>query len=153
MDRSPFVGGLVFVSVLFLFFLMIIPVGALDITASGEWTDTTINANNLVAGAGSQLTSTYTSSSGIVKLSISGCTGGTDTWKVTVVRSDSSWPFTLSARKGEGSYQVITTTAADFFSGADNTSDIPLQFKLENVSITITPGNYSTTVTYWVVDT
>ena len=125
---------------------------AISISASGGWSET-INADDLVSGAGSDLKSSYESATDATLLTISECQNSDDTWKVNVRYSSSSWPFTLSVKKSGGNYQTITTTQADFFSGSGNTSNIALQYKLEGMSIKIAPGTYSTTITYTVVDT
>ncbi|HPW48326.1 MAG TPA: hypothetical protein PLJ97_03200 [Candidatus Saccharibacteria bacterium] len=125
---------------------------AISISASGGWSET-IDENDLVAGAGSDLKSTYESATNATLLTISGCQNSDDTWQVKVSYSSSNWPFSLSVKKSGGNYQTITTTQATFFSGSGDTSNIALQYKLEGMSIKIAPGTYSTTITYTVVDT
>jgi len=125
---------------------------AISISASGGWSET-IDENDLVAGAGSDLKSTYESATNATLLTISGCQNSDDTWQVKVSYSSSNWPFSLSVKKSGGNYQTITTTQTDFFSGKGDTSNIALQYKLEGMSIKIAPGTYSTTITYTVVDT
>jgi len=125
---------------------------AISISASGGWSET-IDENDLLSGAGSDLQSTYESATDATLLTISECQNSDDTWQVSVSYSSSSWPFTLSVKKSGGNYQTITTTQADFFSGSGDTSDIALQYKLEGMSIEIAPGTYSSTITYTVVDT
>ena len=135
----------------------------ISIDATGDWSET-IDASDLQAGAGSDLKSTYESAAGTGLLTISGTSGNGDTWRVDVQRSDTTWHtnfFTLSVKRtGDGSgggsisggtvYQVIGESNVEFFSGTGDRSGIPLQFKLEGMSLQVPPGIYSTTVTYTV---
>lgn len=130
-----------------------------DISASGGWTET-INALDLVSGAGTDLTDTYESGSGATVVSI---TTGTS-WRVDVSRSDNVWhaDFTLHVQRtsdgtGVGSisggeaYQGITATDTEFFSGSQDRTGIDLQYKLTGMSVKAGPQTYNTTVTFTVV--
>jgi len=134
----------------------------ISIDATGDWSET-IDASDLQAGAGSDLKSTYESAAGTGLLTISGTSGNGDTWRVDVRRSDTTWHtnFTLSVKRtGDGTgggsissraaYQAIGLSDAAFFSGAGDRSGIPLQFKLEGMSLQVPPATYSTTITYTV---
>lgn len=136
----------------------------ISIDATGGWSRT-ITAADLEAGAGSDLKSTYESAAD-PSLTISGTAGNDDAWRVDVRRADTDWHsnLTLSVKRtgggtGGGSitggtaYQAIGTSDAEFFSGAGDRSAIPLQFKLEGMSLQVPPDTYSTTITYTVVDT
>lgn len=140
------------------------PALAIDIDVIGGWSRT-ITAADLQAGAGSDLISTYESAADQASATIFNTAGNTDAWRVDVRRSDTNWHpnFVLSVRRtGDGTgggvvsggtvYQAITTTDAEFFSGTGDRSNIPIQFKLEGMSIQVPPSNYSTTVVYTVVD-
>lgn len=88
------------------------PAQALDISVSGSWS-WTINANDLISGAGSNLKSSYESDSNAVSINISGATSDTDKWRVDVSKIDTYWPsnFTLYIKRtsdgvGWGVYQV-----------------------------------------------
>ncbi|MDI3543419.1 MAG: hypothetical protein PWP57_1024 [Candidatus Atribacteria bacterium] len=150
--RKLFFTTFVFLIALFLLFPGVSL--AISIAATGGWSET-IDKDDLVSGAGSDLKSSYESASGATLLTISGCTGDTDTWKVRVSRTDYNWHsnFVLYVRRGEDDYQAITTTDSDFFSGAGDTANIALQYKLTGMSVQIPPATYSTTITYTVVDT
>jgi hypothetical protein len=132
-----------------------------DITAVGGWSET-IDATDLISGAGSDLTDTYESSSGATAVSIT----HPSPWRVDIKRSDSVWHsnFALYAERtsdgsGSGSisggqaYQEITTIDAEFFSGDQDRSSIDVRYRLTGMSVEAGPGTYSTTVTYTVVDT
>jgi hypothetical protein len=131
-----------------------------EITATGGWTET-IDAADLISGAGSDLTSTYESASNATDLDITSIRF----WRVDVDRSDTTWhgDFTLSVRRtsdGSGSgtisgglaYMEITTTTTQFFSGTFNRTDVTTQYQLTGMSVDVPPDTYTTTVTYTVVD-
>jgi hypothetical protein len=136
---------------------------ALDISLDGIWS-LTIDSSDLVSGAGSDLVTQYESASDQVLLEISNSAGGGDLWRVDVSRSDISWngDLTISCKRtssGSGgsvsgglSYQDITGSDQEFFTGSDDVVDISIQYLLDGVSITIPPDLYSTTVVYTVVD-
>jgi len=138
--------------------------GAIEITATGPWS-LTIDADDLVAGAGSDLVSTYESNADQAVIVISNTTGNEDNWRVDVKRSDTTWhnDFVLSVRRtGDGTgggaitggsgYQAVGTADSAFFSGAGDRSNIPIQLQLSGVSLQVAPNTYSTTITYTVVD-
>jgi len=137
---------------------------AIDITAIGDWSRT-VTAADLQAGAGSDLISSYESAADAGDLTISGTGGTGDVWRVDVRRTDTTWhgDFTLSIKRtGAGSgggsidggtaYQAVGTANAELFSGAGDRSGIPVQFRLEGMSVQVPPNTYSTTVTLTVVD-
>lgn len=148
-----------------LLFLLLVKAEAIDISTTGGWTQT-INASNLVSGAGSNLTDTYESVTTATLLTISNTIDKNDNWRVDVKRTDSTWHgnFTLSVKRttngvGPGSvsgglsYIAIQTTDSQFFSGAGNKNNINLQYQLTGMSVSVAPQTYSTTITYTVVDT
>ena len=51
-----------------------------------------------------------------------------------------------------GCAQKFTPTDSALFSGAGDRLDIPLQYRLDGISIDLPPGSYATTVVYTVVD-
>lgn len=138
----------------------------ISIDATGDGWAETIDAADLQAGAGSDLVGAYESATDAGSLTISGTAGNDDAWRVEVRRTDSTnWHsnFILSVKRtgggsgggsitGGDAYQAIGTSDATFFSGAGDLSDIPLQFKLEGLSLKVPPDTYSTTITYTVVD-
>lgn len=134
---------------------------ATDISVIGSWSET-IDENDLLAGAGTDLKNSYESPNNQVSITISGTTGS---WRVDIKRVDANWHADLSLsvrRTGSGvggsvsggdTYTEITGTDQPFFTGSDGVSGITAQFKLSGISIQVMPDNYSTTVYYTVVDT
>jgi hypothetical protein len=135
------------------------------VDVSGAWS-LTLGADDLQAGAGSGLNSTYESGNSQAAVTVSDTTDPLDTWRLDVSRTDAAWDsrLTLSVRRtgdgtGQGAlsggtgYHEIGLMDSTFFSGAGDRLSVPLQLKLTGVSLQIPPGAYSTTVTYTVVDT
>lgn len=125
-----------------------------------------IDKSDLIAGAGTDLISTYESTSDQVSINISGTTSGEDNWRVDVKRVDTDWHNDLSLyaqRTSNGSgggtisggsqYMAVTTGDQTFFSGRGDRTGIEVQLKVSGVSIQIPPGTYTTTLYYTVVDT
>ena len=139
-------------------------VEAIDISATGGWIET-IDASDLISGAGSDLIDAYESISDATSIDISNTANKNDNWRVDVRRSDGTWhgDFTIYARRtsdgnGQGSvsgglsYTVITTTDTQFFSGAGNLANIDVQYQLTGMSVSVSPTIYSTSVVFTVVD-
>lgn len=133
-------------------------------STGGSWSPS-IGVNELLAGAGSDLISSYESNSSIEDVTITGTANADDAWRVDVKRTDSIWNglLALSVKRtsdgaGGGSiaggtfYQVIDAIDSVFFSGAGDRSSVTMQLKLSGVSLQIPPDTYSTTITYTVVD-
>lgn len=151
--------------VLLLLFLLISSYGicwAVSITITGSWAET-IDASDLVAGAGSDLIDTYESASDQVYVRIVAV--GDRYWRVDVKRIDNNWhaDFQLSVRRtsdgtGDGSisggtsYLAVTDTDQSFFNGYMGRNMIDIQLELSGVSIQIPPDTYTTTVNYTVVE-
>ena len=146
--------------------LLVLPSSAhaKDITVMGSWS-LTIDATDLVSGAGSDLNDTYESASDQVLITISNCASKNDRWRVDVSRTDSLWHNDLVLwvqRTGDGAgegrisrgetYQEVSTANEKFFRGQGDLIDIPIQLQLTGVSISILPDTYSTTVTYTMFD-
>ena len=153
----------IFYSIIFIL-LVFTKAEAIDITATGSWSRT-IDASDLVSGAGSDLVGIYESAVNATVLTILNTTGNTDNWRIDVRRSDSTWHgnFNLYIQRtsdGTGggsisgglSYIAIGTTDSQFFSGAGDRSSVNLQYKLTGMSVSIPPNTYSTTVVFTVVD-
>lgn len=137
-----------------------------DITATGSWS-LTIDVNDLQGTAGSNLNSSYESITNQVEIDVSGIILPTENWRVDVRKSDIAWSgnFQLSiVRTGDGTgipvlsgisegtvYQEVTDTAQSFFEGFGNRNAIPIQLKIDNVSVAIPAEIYSTTVIYTIV--
>lgn len=134
---------------------------ATDISVIGSWSET-IDENDLLAGAGTDLKNSYESPDDQVLITISGTTGG---WRVDIKKVDGNWhaDLALSVRRtgsgaggsvsGGDTYTEVTATDQPFFTGSGGVSGITAQIKLSGISIQVLPGNYSTTVYYTVVDT
>ena len=136
--------------------------GALDIAATGGWSET-INSNDLISGAGSDLTDTYESATNATVIDITNASGGNDKWRVDMQRSDGTWHanFTLYIKRvatppkisGGTTYTEIRTTTDMFFDGKGNVSSLTCQYQLTGMSVTIPANTYSTTITFTIVDT
>lgn len=156
-------GRALFFLIFFLSFLT--AAEAIDITATGGWSET-INEADLVSGAGSSLLDTYESATGASVIDITNAVDKKDNWRVDVRRVDGGgWhgDFTVYVKRtsdgnGQGSisgglsYIEVTTTDTEFFSGAGNLWNIDVQYQLTGMSIYVLPNNYSTTVIFTVVD-
>jgi hypothetical protein len=148
------------VPLLFLSLLLSVYAQAREIQAEGGWTKT-IDASNLVSGAGSNLTGTYESGTAATIVQIE----DTGSWRVNVKHSaGTNWDsnFILYAQRtsdGSGSgtisggfpYVEITAADAAFFSGTLNRETIHIQYKLSGMSVSVVPGTHSTTVTLTLV--
>jgi hypothetical protein len=140
--------------------------GSIDIT--GSWSET-INANDLIAGAGSNVNSTYTSPAEQATVDITLTSGALDEWRVDVKKSDSNWhsntqlylrrssdgtPGHIGATiSGGTSYLEVTDIDQVFFSGSGDRLNVGIQLRLTGFSIQVPPGNYSTTVILTFIDT
>lgn len=134
---------------------------ATDISVIGSWSET-IDENDLLAGAGTDLKNSYESPDDQVLITISGTTGG---WRVDIKKVDGNWhaDLALSVRRtgsgaggsvsGGDTYTEVTATDQPFFTGSGGVSGITAQIKLSGISIQVLLDNYSTTVYYTVVDT
>ncbi|MBW8001593.1 MAG: hypothetical protein FVQ80_06175 [Planctomycetes bacterium] len=135
--------------------------------SGGDWTIPTIDSTDLQAGAGSDLVATYENTAGAILINSASPSGGTppNTYRIDVKKVDTTWDatFELSVKRtGDGSgagsvsggttYQQITDTDAQFFTGDLDRIIIPLQFQLAAVSVSISPDSYSTTVTFTIID-
>ena len=158
--------GLLFTMALGMVFLISSPAGAvINITVTGSWTQT-IDKSNLTGGAGTVLTSTYTSAQNVNLVSITGAKNKNDNWQVNIQRIDTTWNSSLQifARRtsngtGTGSvsggqaYIQVTLNNSVFFSGAGNMNNISVQLQLTGASLQISPNQYTTTIQYTVIDT
>ncbi len=130
------------------------------ITVTGSWSET-IDASDLVAGAGSGLIGTYESNSDQIVLDIDVRKGN---FRVDVSKINTYWhsDFQLYVRRtsdgtGDGeisggtSYQEITDTYQSFFTFKKDRTGINLQLKLSGVSVQVAPDTYTTTAYYTIV--
>ena len=131
-----------------------------DILATGGWTRT-VDASDLVSGAGSGLNSTYESATDATDLDLS----TTLSYRVDVRQNTGTWDAALTLyvkRTSDGSgggsisggtaYQQVTTTYLEFFTGSLTRSDVYVQYKVEGVSLDLAPDNYMTTVNFTIID-
>lgn len=136
------------------------PLLAADITAVGGWTET-IDASDLIAGAGSDLQSDYYSATNATTLDVTAI----GNYKVDVRRSDTNWSgdFTLYLKRtsdgtgsgtisGGTSYITVSLTDTEFFTGSLDRSGIDVQYHLAGMSVNISPDTYSTTITFTITD-
>lgn len=134
---------------------------AITMTTTGGWTQT-IDATDLVGGAGTDLTDTYESASDAVQIDING-TG--EAWHTDIRKVDSNWhgDFVLYVRRtsdgtgdnpisGGTAYQAVTDVDTEFFTGNDERTGICVQVKLSGVSIQVPPDTYLTTLYYTVTE-
>jgi hypothetical protein len=135
---------------------------AVSISVTGSWFET-IDATDLVGGAGSDLRSTCESAADQVAIDISGA--GSKSWAVDIRKVDTDWPSGLGlyARRtsdgsGQGqvtggtSYQQVSDTYQEFFTGDDNRKGINIQMMIDGVSAEMPCGNFLTTVYYTVTE-
>jgi len=133
---------------------------AVSITVSGSLS-LSIDASDLVAGAGSDLIGTYESNSDQIVLDVD---VGKGNFRVDVSKINTNWhsDFQLYVRRtsdgtgsgkisGDTSYQEITDTYQSFFTFKKERTGINLQLKLSGVSVQVAPDTYTTTVYYTVV--
>ena len=133
----------------------------MSLGCDGSWSKT-ITASNLTSGAGSNLTSTYESSTSQANIDISLTLGILDRWRVDVHKVDGTWhsdvhlyirrssdgwtDLGLGTISGGSSYIEVTGVSQTFYSGSGNRYDADVQLKLTGISLSIPPGTYSTTV-------
>jgi hypothetical protein len=135
---------------------------AVSISVTGSWFET-IDETDLVGGPGSDLKSTYESAADQVSIDIVGA--GNKNWRVDVRKVDTDWHSSLglyvrrtSDGSGRGqitggtSYQQLSDTYQQFFSGHRNRREINVQLMLDGVSAELECGDYLTTVYYTVVE-
>lgn len=131
-----------------------------SITATGGWTSATIDASDLISGAGSDIGDEESATNATV-LKVTKCTGLN--WRIDVKRVDNTWnsniilyvqrtsdgigPGTVS---GGTSYIPVDTTNTQFFSGSENNDQIAIQYKLSS-SVSVPPNTYKTTVSFTIV--
>jgi len=158
-------------TLLLLTLLLVLPVlrlpaaQPLEITLTNNWTTPSFGITNLAGGAGTDFSATpWESAANAVELEVK---FSNPPWTVSVRKVDSAWNAVLHLsvrRTGPGTgggtlsggttYQEITGTDTAFFSatGGDK-KNIPLQFQISGVTVTLGAATFSTTVYYTVTDT
>jgi hypothetical protein len=139
---------------------------AIAITVSGNWS-LTIGQGNLQGGAGSDLTSTYTSATNQATMGVSGTTSGV-TWRIDILRIDTTWDAanlhlwvkrTNNGTSGAGTYSggtsflEATLVSQTFMTGSYNRTGFTLQNQITGVSVSVVPKAYSTSIRYTLVQT
>jgi hypothetical protein len=137
----------------------------LSISAVGTWSET-VDETDLAGGPGSNLVSTCESTADQVSVDISGTTGDSDTWRVDLKKTDTTWHGDLHLHlkrtsdgtgsgsiSGGASYVEATDTYTEFFSGGGDRTGIHVQLKITGISVGVPADAYSTTIYYTVVDT
>ena len=135
---------------------------AVSISVTGSWFES-VDATDLTGGAGSDLPSVYESSADQVTIQIAGA--GNSDWRVDIRKVDTDWHSDLGLHirrtsdgsgpgriSGGTSYQQISDTYQEFFSGSRNRRNISVQLMLDGVSADLPCGDYLTTVYYTVVE-
>jgi hypothetical protein len=137
---------------------------AINITVTGSWSFS-VGQANLTGGAGSDLTSTFTSATNQATLGVSNTLGAS--WRIDVRRIDTLWHANLhlwlkrtnNGTFGSGTYSGgtifldLTTSDQMFMTGRGNRTGFTLQFQLTGVSTAVPAASYSTTIRYTVVQT
>jgi hypothetical protein len=148
--------------VFFVFFLAVNAFGIVLLSISGSWS-LIIDVGSLQGPAGSDLKPSYESATNQILATISNVSYRY--WHVDVRKVDTLWNTNLNLyvkRTGNGtgsgsisggtSYILLTSTDQAFFSGYRNRTSIPLQLKIDGVSVQIPPNTYITTIYYTAVD-
>jgi len=123
----------------------------------------TIGTSDLIAGAGSDLNSSYPSSSSAIQITITNT--GNKAWTINVHKNDTSWDSRLhlkimrtSSGSGPGSviggmgYIQLTDNDQPFFAGSGDNANIPVQVLLDNVSVQIPASSGRTSIVFTIVD-
>jgi hypothetical protein len=161
MEKAGKTAGLILLAMLV---LIAIAEATVSITVTGSWS-LSIGQANLTGGAGTDLTSTYTSATDQATLGVSGA--GSHSWRIDVLRMDTTWHANLhlwvkrtnNGTSGTGTYSggttflEVTTTTQTFMTGYANRDGFTLQFQLTGVSTAVPAASYSTTIRYTVTQT
>ena len=128
-----------------------------SISVTGDWNYTVPSTD--ITEAGEDFTGIYESNVNQVSIDIQ----YNNKWEVSINKNDIDWinDFKLSMRRtGEGlgskklkggkNYKEIKNGVAKFFSGDKDRFFIPIQFKIENVSVTIPVNTYIVEIVYTV---
>jgi hypothetical protein len=132
---------------------------AADLTSTGDWIES-VNASNLVSGAGSGFPGAFQSVSGTTVLSVGNAPGN---WRVKARRSPGNWNGNLTIwvkRTSDGSgsgtiaggeaFVEVGATDVEIFSGTEARSNISLQFKLTGLTCDASPDTYTSSIIFTV---
>lgn len=138
---------------------------AIAITVSGNWS-LAVGQGNLTGGAGSDLTSTYSSATNLATMNVTGAAGLT--WRIDILRIDTKWidanlhlwvKRTNNGTSGTGTYSGGTSfleanlTSRTFMTGSGNRSGFTIQNQITGLSVNIAPAAYATSIRYTLVQT
>ncbi len=147
--------------IIFIIGFSVIEINAQKIRVTNIWS---LDLSNEITEAGTDYIGTYTSDASQMLVRVFQV--GNNTWSVSVRHSpNNDWDSSitlLAIRTGDGTgtgsiiggsnYQTVTESDILFFSGQSNRSDIPIQYQLQNISVTIpvilTNPRYRTKVWY-----
>jgi hypothetical protein len=147
-------------TVTILLFLFLNPaIYAQVLTVTGNWS-LSISASSLTE-AGNDFTGTYTSASTQTYIDVD-VKKKNDNWRIDVRKSDINWnpALILSVRRtgngnssgpapnGGTTFIQLTNSNQEFFRGRKDNPDIPVEYRLSGISVTIPAQSYSTTVIY-----
>ncbi len=125
-----------------------------------------IDQNDLSGGAGSNFNPEHSSPVDAVLITVTGMLSDTDAWQILVRKENTLWQGGLglsvlrtAAGTGTGTINggnvlplVLTATDQVFFEGAGNRSAIPIQLRLDGVSVLIPVDTYAATLVFTIVD-
>ncbi|MEI6502835.1 MAG: hypothetical protein WCP21_17635 [Armatimonadota bacterium] len=137
---------------------------ALTVTVTGDWR-LGLTRQTLVGLPGSDLSTVFESAPGRASLTVSGALRADQRWRVEISRRDLRWHPALQlqvCRAGNGvgagvvhgglNYRSIDTIPGVLMSGCGNRLQVPLQFRLSGFSVRVPPADYTTELSYTVVD-
>lgn len=115
-----------------------------------------------VTEAGDNFTTSVTSTTNATTINVG--SASTRYWHINVDRVDVNWNSNLHVwvkRTGTGSatsgtisggttFQEVTLTEALFFNGYRNRTNIPIQYQISGISMTVPAANYSTTIYFTI---
>ena len=140
--------------------LLPLAASAADVTASGGW-NRTVDSSDLASGPGSDLNPTYESAANATSIDLL----AVGNYRIDVRRSIGSWSgdLTLYVKRtsngtgsgsisGGGTYQAVSTTNTEFFTGNSNRNGVEVQYQTTGMSVDVSPSNYTTNVIYTITD-
>lgn len=125
-----------------------------------------IDQTDLSGGAGSNFNPEHSSPVDAILITVDGMLSDSDSWQIMVRKENVLWQGSLglcllrtAAGTGTGTISSgavlpLTLTATDqvFFEGAGNRNTIPVQLKLNGVSVLIPADTYAATLVFTIMD-
>jgi hypothetical protein len=128
-----------------------------EITATGSWTRT-LSSADLTGGPGTDFPLQIDQGTPVSTLVTFNELSGNGTWRCRLVMTTASWSptVTLWVRRisnhtgvtGGTSWQQVTTTATELFRATEDATDIQIEYRFDNLSVTAGPGDFTTTITW-----